>query len=472
MYLSFKHLNETKSVLLCYLSPVMINFYSLGGITPVLLFTTCTFSICFRTLMEIMSKLGSKRTEQSPLNHNERLEFLGDSVIEFLTTIHLFYMFPDLDEGALATYRSTMVQNKNLASLAKKIGIDDFMMYAHGPDLCHESDLRHAMANTFEAVMAAVYLDSGIDDCDRIFGEAMFQDDELRDAWFFLEEHPLKRDYPQGDRHLIQDVSALQHLTEFERSIGVTFKHIRILAKAFTRKCVGFNNLTFGHNQRLEFLGDTVLQLITTDYLYKHFPYHHEGHLSILRTCVVSNKTQSIICDDIGMANYLTLKLKDKADLVEALIGALYVDRGLGYCKIFCRVCFFPRFKLFILSQRWNDPKSQLQQRCLALRQIDGGTPDIPEYKTIGVAGPTNTRVYQVAVYFRGRRLASGCGHTLQTAQMKAAEHALKAQARLFQGTRIQSKRSDEYISGSSDPQMYIFLQIAEIGCSRSRIYI
>lgn len=69
--------------------------------------------------MEIMSKLGSKRTEQSPLNHNERLEFLGDSVIEFLTTIHLFYMFPDLDEGALATYRSTMVQNKNLASLAK-----------------------------------------------------------------------------------------------------------------------------------------------------------------------------------------------------------------------------------------------------------------------------------------------------------------------------------------------------------------
>lgn len=118
----------------------------------------------------------------------------------------------------------------------------------------------------------------------------------------------------------------MQHLTEFERSIGVTFKHIRILAKAFTRKCVGFNNLTLygniliyffmfafrvykfdfellifvliffsGHNQRLEFLGDTVLQLITTDYLYKHFPYHHEGHLSILRTCVVSNKVASFL---------------------------------------------------------------------------------------------------------------------------------------------------------------------------------
>lgn len=73
----------------------------------------------FHTLMEIMSKLGSKKAEQSPLNHNERLEFLGDAVIEFITTIHLFYMFDELDEGGLATYRSTMVQNKNLALLAK-----------------------------------------------------------------------------------------------------------------------------------------------------------------------------------------------------------------------------------------------------------------------------------------------------------------------------------------------------------------
>ncbi|OZC05079.1 hypothetical protein X798_07946 [Onchocerca flexuosa] len=148
----------------------------------------------FNTLMEIMSKLGSKKAEQSPLNHNERLEFLGDAVIEFITTIHLFYMFNELDEGGLATYRSTMVQNKNLAVLAKKIGLDEFMLYAHGPDLCHESDLRHAMANAFEAMMAAIYLDAGIDECDRIFGHAMFADSkELLSTWFDLEDHPLKR---------------------------------------------------------------------------------------------------------------------------------------------------------------------------------------------------------------------------------------------------------------------------------------
>uniref|UniRef100_A0AAF5PTB3 Ribonuclease 3 n=1 Tax=Wuchereria bancrofti TaxID=6293 RepID=A0AAF5PTB3_WUCBA len=409
----------------------------------------------FHTLMEIMSKLGSKKAEQSPLNHNERLEFLGDAVIEFITTIHLFYMFSELDEGGLATYRSTMVQNKNLALLAKKIGLDEFMLYAHGPDLCHESDLRHAMANAFEAMMAAIYLDAGIDECDRIFGHAMFADSkELLSTWFDLEDHPLKRDNPNGDRHLINGVPALQLLTELEKNIGITFKHIRVLAKAFTRRNIGFNNLTLGHNQRLEFLGDTVLQLITTDYLYKHFPYHHEGHLSILRTCLVSNRTQSVICDDIGMTKYLVtpkvmqksglpvLRVKDKADLVEAFLGALYVDRGFDYCKIFCRICFFPRLKFFIIAQHWNDPKSQLQQCCLTLRQMDGGEPDIPEYRTIAVEGPTNTRIYKVAVYFRKKRLAVGCGHTMQLAQMRAAENALIKRSDLFPTLKNTAKHS------------------------------
>ncbi|MFH4979193.1 hypothetical protein AB6A40_005902 [Gnathostoma spinigerum] len=266
-----------------------------------------------------------------------------------------------------------------------------------------------------------------------------------------------QRSNPISDRHMIKDVPALQLLTDFEKSIGVTFKHIRVLAKSFTRRNVGYNNLTLGHNQRLEFLGDTVLQLITTDYLYKHFPLHHEGHLSILRTCLVSNKTQSVICDDVGMAKYLVmpkamqkgglpqLRVKDKADLVESFLGALYVDRGLAYCKVFCRVCFFPRLKYFIMSQRWNDPKSQLQQCCLTLRQFDGGEPDIPEYRTIAVEGPTNTRVYKVAVYFRKKRLAVGTGHTMQLAQMQAAENALIEQADLFPTLKVSKRRDKDH---------------------------
>lgn len=73
--------------------------------------------------------------------------------------------------------------------------------------------------------------------------------------------------------------------------------------------------------------------------------------------------------------------LFDRADLLEAFLGALYVDKGLDYCKKFCDVCFFPRLRDFIMRQDWNDPKSQLQQCCLTLRTLDGGEPDIPIYK-------------------------------------------------------------------------------------------
>lgn len=72
-----------------------------------------------------------------------------------------------------------------------------------------------------------------------------------------------------------------QKLTKFEESIGIEFTHIRLLARAFTDRSIGYTNLTLGSNQRLEFLGDTVLQLIVSEYLYKFFPEHHEGHLSV-----------------------------------------------------------------------------------------------------------------------------------------------------------------------------------------------
>lgn len=206
-----------------------------------------------------------------------------------------------------------------------------------------------------------------------------------------------------------------QNLTKFEESIGIEFTHIRLLARAFTDRSIGYTNLTLGSNQRLEFLGDTVLQLIVSEYLYKFFPEHHEGHLSVsaetkifllkfklkkirliipnfffqlLRSSLVNNKTQAVVCDDLGMTQYALygnpkaeLKTKDRADLLEAFLGALYVDKGLIYSRTFCNVCFFPRLQDFIMNQDWNDPKSKLQQCCLTLRTMDGGEPDIPVYK-------------------------------------------------------------------------------------------
>ncbi|GBP09114.1 Ribonuclease 3 [Eumeta japonica] len=369
------------------------------------------------TLINIMSRFGNYRETESGIKHNERLEFLGDAVVEFLSSIHLFRMFPGLAEGGLATYRAAIVQNQHLAQLAKNIGLECYMLYAHGSDLCREVVMRHAMANCFEALMGALFLDAGIEVADRVFALALWHNDpELQEVWCKERAHPLQEQEPLGDRKYIKDFEFLQRLTKFEDSIGIQFKHIRLLARAFTDRSVGFTHLTLGSNQRLEFLGDTVLQLVVSDKLYRHFPEHHEGHLSLLRSSLVNNRTQAMVCDDLNMSSYAiynnpeakpTTK-KHKADLLEAFLGALYIDKD------------------------WNDPKSKLQQCCLTLRSMKGGEPDIPVYKVIECLGPTNTRVYTVAVYFRGARLAAARGHSIQKAEMNAAEEALNSAHALF----------------------------------------
>ncbi|CAF4855599.1 unnamed protein product [Pieris macdunnoughi] len=393
------------------------------------------------TLINIMSRFGKSNETESEIKHNERLEFLGDAVVEFISSIHLFKMFPGLSEGGLATYRAAIVQNQHLALLAKNMGLEQYMLYAHGSDLCREVVMRHAMANCFEALMGGLFLDAGLEVTDRVFAQALWHNEpNLYEIWMKERAHSLQEQEPLGDRQYIKDFEFLQKLTVFEESIGVKFKHIRLLARSFTDRSVGFTNLTLGSNQRLEFLGDTVLQLVVSDKLYRHFPDHHEGHLSLLRSSLVNNRTQAMVCDDLNMSEYAiynnpkakpTAK-KHKADLLEAFLGALYIDKNLEYCQVFCDACLFPRLQEFIMNQGWNDPKSKLQQCCLTLRSMKGGEPDIPFYKVIECLGPTNTRVYTVGVYFRGRRLAAGRGHSIQEAEMNAAKEALSCAHELF----------------------------------------
>ncbi|VVC31592.1 Hypothetical protein CINCED_3A011879 [Cinara cedri] len=431
------------------------------------------------TLINIMSRFGKKSEMESNIMHNERLEFLGDAVVEFVSSIHLFNIFPDIEEGGLATFRAAIVQNQHLAILAKTLKLDDFMLYAHGSDLCHDSELKHAMANCFEALMGALFLDGGIEVADRVFGETFFKDSpKYLEIWVNYPKHPLQQQEPKGDRKWIKTLPLLQRLTCFENSIGIKFNHIRILARAFTDRSVGFTNLTLGSNQRLEFLGDTVLQLIASDYLYKYFPEHHEGHLSLLRSSLVNNRTQSVVCDDLGMVNYALyanpkaeLKTKDRADLLEAFLGALYIDKGLKHCQAFCNVCFFPRLHDFILKQDWNDPKSKLQQCCLTLRSVDGGEPDIPIYKVIECTGPTNGRKYTVAVYFKGVRLSQANGHSIQRAEMNAANSALEVSKDLFPQLDHQRKaisRSLRHQSKDGNTNVKDIIKILESHSSKS----
>ncbi|GBM59677.1 Ribonuclease 3 [Araneus ventricosus] len=133
----------------------------------------------------------------------------------------------------------------------------------------------------FSNSSGALFLDGGIEVADKVFSSTLFPEPELQEVWKNYPLHPLQEQEPDGDRKWIESVPLLQNLRKFEEQIGIEFTHIRLLARALTHRSLGYNNLTLGSNQRLEFLGDTVLQLVASEYLYKFFPQHHEGHLSV-----------------------------------------------------------------------------------------------------------------------------------------------------------------------------------------------
>ena len=397
-------------------------------------------------LFSIMSQKANDLEESSCISNYERLEFLGDKILELLTSRHLFFMFPLFDEGQLSEYRNAIVQNQYLAILARKLDMHYFILFYHGVDLCSNSALNHALANSFEALLAAIFLDSDLQTVSDMLAKSLWNDPDTQDLyeiWKTPKLHPLQAQLPQGDRHLIKNTKILQHVNIFEDMIGVEFKHIRLLAQAFCTRSASFNLITLGDNQRLEFLGDTVLNFVVSDYLYRYFPNHHEGHLSLLRSSLVCNSTQALLYDELGMSDFVLTSyinnrketngnLKRKADVFEAFIGALYIDQGLEAVTVFCNVCMFNKLKDIILYQFWNDPKSRLQQCCLSLRDVDESKPSLPIYKLIEEKGPPNHKQYKVAVYFNRKRIGEGIGKSIHDAEVEAAKNALKTKADMF----------------------------------------
>ncbi|VVC38475.1 Ribonuclease III domain,Double-stranded RNA-binding domain,Ribonuclease III [Cinara cedri] len=426
-----------------------------------------------KTLIYTMSRFGEMEEMESNSKNNERLEFLGDAVIEFVTTIHLFSIFPDLEEGGLATYRSALVENRHLTFLARNLKLEDYMLYAHGADLCYCFEHAKVLANCFEALIGAIFLDGGIEAADCVFGKILYKDSpEHFRIWVNYPKHPLQQQNPNGDRECIKISPFLKKLTKYEDSIGVKFNHIRLLAKAFTHKSVGFTNLTLGSNQRLEFLGDSVLQFITSDYLYNCYPEHHEGHLSLLRSSLVKNQTQSDLCNDLDMVSYALrsnqvpeFQIKDKADLVEAFIGALFLDKGLRYCREFCNVCFFPRLPNSIEKPNCHDSKSKLQTYFQNLQPFHVRNPVIPIYKTIEITGPGHCLKHTVGVYFKGVRISTGNGQSKHKAEMNAATIGLEVCKDLFPQLNYQRNaipRSSHHQSMNGNRNYMIIRQMLE----------
>lgn len=386
-------------------------------------------------LSQAVNEKGEKEEEicDGP-SDNERMEFLGDAVIEFLTSDHLYHMFPDYTDGQLVIYRKALICNQNLATIAKRLGLEKYMLSTKCLELSTQDGLSHAQANTLEALMGAVYLDGGLKHSREVLANLLFPEKDLYDIWMNYMPHLLKQQHPKGDRHMIKESEILQKFISLEEKVGVVFTHIRILARAFVHPSYGYTDLTMGDYQRMEFLGDAILQFLTSIHVYSTFPRHNEGHLTALRMAIVINKQLAKVSQELGFSDYIVLDndqekyLTEKvlADVVESFIAALYIDKGLEYAETFCEICLFP--KLFDDSKglKFLDAKSRLQHSLVYTCKKKGQEIEPPHYRVLSVEGPLHNRKCTVAVYFRSQRLAVGIGLNIQSAGMAAAENALK----------------------------------------------
>jgi ribonuclease III len=220
---------------------------------------------------------------------------------------------------------------------------------------------------------------------------------------------------------------------DFEKKIKVDFKSKDLLKQAFIhRSYINENGSSqLAHNERLEFLGDAVLELSVTDFLYKKYPSHTEGELTALRSALVNAVIISSVAESIGMNDYLLLskgEAKDRgkarqyilANTYEAIIGAIYMDQGYAAADKFIIETLLPKTEEIVNKKLWRDAKSLVQEKAQEFVQCT------PMYKVLQESGPDHDKHFTVGIYFNKDQIALGKGKSKQEAEQAAALAALK----------------------------------------------
>ncbi|MFZ2621394.1 MAG: ribonuclease III [Minisyncoccia bacterium] len=220
---------------------------------------------------------------------------------------------------------------------------------------------------------------------------------------------------------------------QFEKKIKISFGNKALLKQAFVHRSYINENKASGlfHNERLEFLGDAVLELVITDFLYKKYENKAEGELTAYRSALVNADTCAGVATKLGMGEYLLLSKGESKDVgrarqyilanaLEALIGAIYIDQGLDKAKDFIETNFTPLIEDIISAGSHVDAKSLFQEKA---QEFDGIT---PLYKTMKESGPDHEKKFTVGVYVGKELVATGEGESKQDAEQEAAKEALQ----------------------------------------------
>jgi ribonuclease III len=219
----------------------------------------------------------------------------------------------------------------------------------------------------------------------------------------------------------------------FEEQCKTVFNNKRLLQQAFIHRSYINENKDSGleHNERLEFLGDAVLELVVTDFLFKNYPDISEGRLTAYRSALVRTESISAAARKMGMNELLMLskgeardqgKARDYilANTFESFVGAVYLDQGYEAAKTIIDKQLIPNISEIIKDGLWRDAKSYVQERA---QEIYSQT---PRYELVSAEGPDHDKHFVMAIYFGDKKIAEGEGNSKQSAQQSAAQNALK----------------------------------------------
>jgi ribonuclease-3 len=218
---------------------------------------------------------------------------------------------------------------------------------------------------------------------------------------------------------------------ELQQRIGHRFSDLTLLERALTHKSYANENRLSEHNERMEFLGDSVLNLVVSELLMNALPDSTEGDLSRLRAAVVSEPSLASVAREIGLGGYLLLgrgeeqtggRDKDSllADSLEALVASLYIDGGIGPASSFITRFFEETIRKVRTSGGAGDYKTAFQE--LSQERLK----TLPEYRVLSEAGPDHRKEFTVELFVKGAVYGRGTGKSKKEAEQKAAKEALE----------------------------------------------
>ena len=220
----------------------------------------------------------------------------------------------------------------------------------------------------------------------------------------------------------------------FEKKLGLNFKNKDLLTQAFAHRSYLNENPDFNleHNERLEFLGDAVIELIITEHLYKKYPDKAEGDLTNWRAALVNAKMLTSVAEELGFNDFLLLSRGETKELgkarayilantFEALIGSIYLDSGYEPADKFITKYLFKNLAEIIKNKTYKDAKSHFQEEAQEKMGIT------PAYKVIKETGPDHQKKFIIGVFLDKDEIAKGEGSSKQEAEEQAARNALEA---------------------------------------------